>query len=106
VGTLGMIIPASGGIGAYNLAMKLVLWLYLFQWGKVLNLEVKWGLPILLFLCRLQILIMLGDGLISIPMLAKARNNIVAEKEFRIIYLLIKSFENIKSGHNDWIFSA
>jgi hypothetical protein len=41
VGTLGMIIPASGGIGAFNLAMKYGFMAFSFQWEKAVNWEAK-----------------------------------------------------------------
>jgi hypothetical protein len=54
VGTLGMIIPASGGIGAYNLAMKFGFMALFISMGKSADM-VKWGLPIPLFLCRFRL---------------------------------------------------
>jgi hypothetical protein len=81
VGTFGMIIPASGGIGAFNLAMKYGFMALFISMGKSGELGGEVGLTYSISL-PLQICIMLVMGLISIPMLAKARNNIVAEKEF------------------------
>jgi uncharacterized protein (TIRG00374 family) len=82
VGTFGMIIPASGGIGAFNLAMKYGFMALFISMGKSGELGGEVGLTYSFISLPLQICIMLVMGLISIPMLAKARNNIVEEKEF------------------------
>jgi hypothetical protein len=50
VGTFGM-IPASGGIGAFNLAMKYGFMALFISMGKSGELGGEMGLPILLFLC-------------------------------------------------------
>lgn len=82
VGTFGMIIPASGGIGAFNLAMKYGFMALFISMGKSGEVGGEVGLTYSFISLPLQICIMLVMGLISIPMLAKARNTIVAEKEF------------------------
>ncbi|MBV8328576.1 lysylphosphatidylglycerol synthase transmembrane domain-containing protein [Chryseobacterium sp.] len=82
VGTLGMIIPASGGIGAYNLAMKFGFMALFISVGKSADLGGEMGLTYSFISLPLQIVIMLVMGLISIPMLAKARNAAVSEKDF------------------------
>ncbi|WP_426279119.1 lysylphosphatidylglycerol synthase transmembrane domain-containing protein [Chryseobacterium sp. S-02] len=82
VGTLGMIIPASGGIGAFNLAMKYGFMALFISMGKSGQLGGEIGLTYSFISLPLQIIIMLLMGLISIPMLAKARNKAVAEKKF------------------------
>ncbi|WP_137905119.1 lysylphosphatidylglycerol synthase transmembrane domain-containing protein [Chryseobacterium sp. 2VB] len=82
VGTLGMIIPASGGIGAYNLAMKYGFMALFISVGKSADFGGEMGLTYSFISLPLQIVIMLVMGLISIPMLAKARNNAVSDKEF------------------------
>ncbi len=82
VGTFGMIIPASGGIGAFNLAMKYGFMALFISMGKSGQLGGEVGLTYSFISLPLQIVIMLVMGLISIPMLAKARNKVVAEKEF------------------------
>ncbi|WP_431610921.1 lysylphosphatidylglycerol synthase transmembrane domain-containing protein [Chryseobacterium sp. 'Rf worker isolate 10'] len=82
VGTLGMIIPASGGIGAYNLAMKYGFMALFISVGKSADFGGEMGLTYSFISLPLQIVIMLVMGLISIPMLAKARNKAVADKEF------------------------
>jgi len=82
VGTFGMIIPASGGIGAFNLAMKYGFMALFISMGKSGEVGGEVGLTYSFISLPLQIAIMLVMGLISIPMLAKARNETVAEKEF------------------------
>lgn len=79
VGTFGMIIPASGGIGAFNLAMKYGFMALFISMGKNGEMGGEIGLTYSFISLPLQICIMLVMGLISIPMLAKARNNIIEE---------------------------
>lgn len=74
VGTLGMIVPASGGIGAFNLAMKYGFMALFISMGKDAELGGDMGLTYSFISLPLQIVIMLTTGLLSIPMLAKARN--------------------------------
>ncbi|WP_312388754.1 lysylphosphatidylglycerol synthase transmembrane domain-containing protein [Chryseobacterium sp.] len=81
VGTLGMMIPASGGIGAFNLAMKYGFMALFISMGKSGELGGEIGLTYSFISLPMQIVIMLVMGLISIPMLAKARNEIVSKKE-------------------------
>ncbi|MGN7864904.1 lysylphosphatidylglycerol synthase transmembrane domain-containing protein [Chryseobacterium sp. 22458] len=83
VGTLGMIIPASGGIGAYNLAMKFGFMALFISMGKSADLGGEMGLIYSFISLPLQITIMLVMGLISIPMLANARNAAVSDKDFK-----------------------
>lgn len=73
VGTLGMIIPASGGIGAFNLAMKFGFTALFISMGKDGIEGGELGLAYSFITLPLQIIIMLVMGLISIPMLAKNR---------------------------------
>lgn len=73
VGTLGMIIPASGGIGAFNLAMKFGFTALFISMGKEAIEGGELGLAYSFITLPLQIIIMLVMGLISIPMLAKNR---------------------------------
>ncbi|RXM37977.1 TIGR00374 family protein [Chryseobacterium sp. CH21] len=82
VGTLGMIIPASGGIGAYNLAMKYGFMALFISIGKSADFGGEMGLTYSFISLPLQIVIMLVMGLISIPMLARARNAAVSDKNF------------------------
>ena len=79
VGTLGMIIPASGGIGAFNLAMKYGFMALFLAMGKSAEFGGEMGLTYSFISLPLQIVVMLVMGLISIPMLAKARNNTIEE---------------------------
>lgn len=83
VGTLGMMIPASGGIGAFNLAMKYGFMALFISMGKSGELGGETGLTYSFISLPLQITIMLIMGLISIPMLAKAREKAVSDKEFK-----------------------
>lgn len=76
VGTLGMIIPASGGIGAFNLAIKYGFMALFLSMGKSAELGGEIGLTYSFISLPLQIVIMLTTGLLSIPMLAKARNRV------------------------------
>lgn len=73
VGTLGMMVPASGGIGAFNYAMKLGFMALFLSMGKNAETGAEIGLTYSFISLPLQIFIMLVMGLISIPMLAKAR---------------------------------
>jgi len=81
VGTLGMMVPASGGIGAFNLAMKYGFMALFISMGKSGVEGGEIGLTYSFISLPMQIVIMLVMGLISIPMLAKARNAAVEEKE-------------------------
>jgi uncharacterized protein (TIRG00374 family) len=76
VGTLGMIVPASGGIGAFNLAMKYGFMALFISMGRSGESGGEIGLTYSFISLPLQIVIMLVMGLISIPMLAKARNRL------------------------------
>lgn len=73
VGTLGMMVPASGGIGAYHLALKLGVMGLFLAWGKNPEDGAEVGLSYAFLSHTLQLFIMLSMGLISIPVLAKAR---------------------------------
>ena len=77
VGTLGMMVPASGGIGAYHFAMKLGIGALFFSVGSTFEQGAEIGLSYAFISHTLQLFIMLTMGLISIPMLAKARNEAV-----------------------------
>jgi hypothetical protein len=77
-----MIIPASGGIGAYNLAMKYGFMALFISVGKSADFGGEMGLTYSFISLPLQIVIMLVMGLISIPMLAKARNKAISDREF------------------------
>lgn len=73
VGTFGMMIPASGGIGAFNLALKFGIMALFLSMGKDPDLGAETGLIYSFISLPLQICIMLVMGLIAIPMLAKAK---------------------------------
>ena len=85
VGTLGMIVPASGGIGAFNLAMKYGFMALFISMGKSAEFGGEMGLTYSFISLPLQIVIMLTTGLLSIPMLAKARNKLAAETELKSV---------------------
>lgn len=85
VGTLGMIVPASGGIGAFNLAMKYGFMALFLSMGKSAEFGGEMGLTYSFISLPLQIVIMLTTGLLSIPMLAKARNKLAAETEIKSV---------------------
>lgn len=73
VGTLGMMVPASGGIGAFHFALKLGVSALFLSMGKNPVEGAEVGLSYAFISHTLQIVIMLLMGLISIPMLAKSR---------------------------------
>ena len=73
VGTLGMIVPASGGIGAFHFALKLGIGALFLSLGKSFEEGAEIGLSYAFLSHTMQLVIMLIMGLISIPILAKAR---------------------------------
>ncbi len=73
VGTLGMMVPASGGIGAFHFALKLGVSALFLSMGKSAAEGAEVGLSYAFISHTMQIVIMLVMGLISIPMLAKSR---------------------------------
>jgi len=81
VGTLGMIVPASGGIGAFNLAMKYGFMALFLSMGKSAEFGGEMGLTYSFISLPLQIVIMLTTGLVSIPMLAKARSKLASASD-------------------------
>lgn len=80
VGTLGMMVPASGGIGAFHFAMKIGIGALFFSYGKTFEEGAAIGLSYAFISHTMQLVIMAVMGFISIPMLAKARNEIVKSK--------------------------
>jgi len=80
VGTLGMMVPASGGIGAFHLAMKLGIGALFLSLGKDFEEGTKIGFTYAVISHTMQFVIMLVMGFISIPMLTKARNEAVKSK--------------------------
>ena len=73
IGTLGMMVPASGGIGAFHFALKLGISALFVSMGKSAEEGAQVGLSYAFLSHSLQMVIMLVMGLISIPLLAKAR---------------------------------
>jgi hypothetical protein len=73
VGTLGMMVPASGGIGAFHFALKVGIGALFLSLGKSFEEGSEIGLSYAFLSHTMQLVIMLIMGLISIPLLAKAR---------------------------------
>lgn len=71
VGTLGMMVPASGGIGAFHFALKLGIGALFLSLGKDFSAGEEVGLAYAFISHTMQLVIMLVLGIISIPMLAK-----------------------------------
>ncbi len=71
VGTLGMLVPASGGIGAYHGAMMIGFSALFLSMGKPAHEGKEVGYSYALLSHGLQMVIMVVMGLISIPILAK-----------------------------------
>lgn len=80
VGTLGMMIPASGGIGAFHAALKLGIGALFLSTGLSFVEGAEVGLAYAFISHTMQLVIMIVLGLISIPMLAKARAKLTASK--------------------------
>jgi len=74
VGTLGMMVPASGGIGAFHLALKLGIMALFLSMGKNPEEGGEVGLSYAFISHTMQLVLMLVLGAVSIPVLAKARN--------------------------------
>lgn len=74
VGTLGMMIPASGGIGAFHLALKFGIMALYLSMSKNPEEGGEVGLSYAFISHTMQLAIMLVMGLISVPVLAKARS--------------------------------
>lgn len=77
VGTLGMMIPASGGIGAFHFALKLGIGALFLSMGKSYEEGAEVGLAYAFISHTMQLVIMVVMGFISIPILAKERNKVV-----------------------------
>ena len=75
VGTLGMMVPASGGIGAFHFALKIGIMALFVSMGKNPEEGGEVGLSYAFISHTMQLVIMLVMGVISIPVLAKARNS-------------------------------
>lgn len=74
VGTFGMMIPASGGIGAFHFALKLGIAALFLAMGKSFEEGAEVGLAYAFISHTMQLVIMAVMGFISIPMLAKAKS--------------------------------
>lgn len=81
VGTLGMMVPASGGIGAFHFALKIGIMALFLSTGKNPEEGGEVGLSYAFISHTMQLVIMLVMGVISIPVLAKARNAAVKRKK-------------------------
>ena len=81
VGTLGMMVPASGGIGAFHLALKFGIMALFLSMGKNPEEGGEVGLSYAFISHTMQLVIMLVLGVISIPVLAKARNSAVKNQK-------------------------
>ncbi|WP_052910434.1 lysylphosphatidylglycerol synthase transmembrane domain-containing protein [Riemerella anatipestifer] len=73
VGTLGMMVPASGGIGAFHFALKIGFMALFLSFGLSPEKGGEVGLSYAFISHTMQLVIMLVMGLIAIPMLAKAK---------------------------------
>ncbi|WP_027377215.1 lysylphosphatidylglycerol synthase transmembrane domain-containing protein [Kaistella palustris] len=73
VGTLGMMVPASGGIGAFHFALKLGMTALFLSMGKSAEAGAEAGLAYAFISHTMQLVLMIVFGMISIPVLAKAR---------------------------------
>ncbi|MDR1876054.1 MAG: flippase-like domain-containing protein [Flavobacteriaceae bacterium] len=78
IGTLGMMVPASGGIGAFHGAMMIGFSALFFSLGKSAEEGKETGYSYALLTHGLQMVIMIVMGLISIFMLAKNKKKIAA----------------------------
>lgn len=76
VGTLGMMVPASGGIGAFHLALKFGIMALFLSMGKNPEEGGEVGLSYAFISHTMQLVIMVVMGIISIPMLARARSKV------------------------------
>ncbi|MBU4539468.1 MAG: flippase-like domain-containing protein [Weeksellaceae bacterium] len=83
VGTLGMMVPASGGIGAFHFALKLGIMALFLSMGKNPEEGGEVGLSYAFISHTMQLVIMIVMGIISIPMLAKARNELVKNRSLK-----------------------
>lgn len=73
VGTMGMMVPASGGIGAFHLALKFGIMALFLSMGKDPAEGGEVGLSYAFISHTMQLVIMLVMGVVSIPVLARAR---------------------------------
>ncbi len=83
VGTLGMMVPASGGIGAFHFALKLGIGALFLSMEKSYEEGAEVGLAYAFISHTMQLVIMVVMGFISIPILAKKRSEAVANNSFK-----------------------
>ncbi len=74
VGTMGMMVPASGGIGAYHLALKFGIMALFLSLGLDPEAGGEVGLSYGFISHTMQLVIMLVMGVIAIPVLARERS--------------------------------
>ncbi len=74
VGTLGMMVPASGGIGAFHFALKIGIGALFLSMGKSFDEGSEVGFAYAFISHTMQLAIMAVMGFLSIPILAKRRN--------------------------------
>lgn len=82
VGTLGMMVPASGGIGAFHFALKIGIGALFLSMGKSFDEGAEVGLAYAFISHTMQLVIMVVMGFISIPILARNRDKAVEVREF------------------------
>lgn len=81
VGTLGMMVPASGGIGAFHFALKLGIMALYLSMGKSPVQGGEVGLSYAFISHTMQLVIMVVMGVISIPILARERSKMLHQKQ-------------------------
>lgn len=74
VGTLGMMVPASGGIGAFHFALKLGIMALFLSMGKNPEVGGEVGLSYAFISHTMQLVLMIVFGFLAIPILAKSRS--------------------------------
>lgn len=73
IGTLGMMVPASGGIGAFHFASKIGIGALFLSVGKSFEEGAEAGLAYAFISHTMQMVIMIVMGFMAIPVLAKNR---------------------------------
>lgn len=73
-GTLGMMVPTSGGAGSFHVAVKLAIAGIFVSLGRDQNTGEEVGLTYALISHTIQMIFMLIMGLIAIPFLIKSKN--------------------------------
>lgn len=82
VGTLGMMVPASGGIGAFHFALKIGIGALFLSMGKPFDEGAEVGLAYAFISHTMQLVIMVVMGFISIPILARNRDKAMKTRDF------------------------